>query len=76
MENSTRSYKTRSTLINKGGKDLLSKLKETYNHIDWYLAVKDGREVCIGVKDGKVVIIGANYETIADNIELLEKHKK
>jgi len=76
MENATRSYKTRSTLINKGGKDLLSKLKETYKNIDWYLAVKDGREVCVGVKDGKVLIIGANYETIADNIELLEKHKK
>jgi hypothetical protein len=73
MENTTRAYKTRSTLINKGGKDLLSKLKETYKNIDWYLAVKDGREVCVGVKDGKVLIIGANYETIADNIELLEK---
>jgi hypothetical protein len=73
METTTRAYKTRATLINKSGKDLLNKLKETYTKYEWYLAIKDGREVCIGLKDGRIQIIGSNFETIADNIELLSK---
>jgi hypothetical protein len=73
METKTRPYKTRATLINKNGKDLITKLRESYTDIDWYLTVKDGREVCVGVKGGKILIIGATYETIEDNLKLIKR---
>lgn len=67
----TRTYKTRATLINKYGKQMLDELKESYKDIEWYLTVKDGREVCVGVRNGKIVIIGSTLETIKDNIDLI-----
>lgn len=66
---STKNYKTRATLINKYGKELLAQLKEEYKDIEWYLTLRDGREVCVGVRDGRTVVIGATLDVIKDNLE-------
>lgn len=63
-------YKTRATLINKNGKDMINLLKENFPDIEWYLTLKDGREVCVGIRDGRIVVIGSTYETITDNLAL------
>jgi hypothetical protein len=63
-------YKTRATLINKNGKDMINLLKENFPDIEWYLTLRDGREVCVGIRDGRIVVIGSTYETITDNLAL------
>ena len=65
-----RQYKTRATLINKNGKILITRLKEERPDIEWYLTLRDGREVCVGVQGAKVVVIGSTYEDIQDNLNL------
>jgi hypothetical protein len=62
--------KTRATLINKNGKDLIRRLKEEFPDILWYLTLKNEREVCVGIRENKVVVIGTDYENIIDNISL------
>lgn len=62
--------KTRATLINKNGKDLIRRLKEEFPDILWYLTLKNEREVCVGIRDNKVIVIGTDYENIIDNISL------
>lgn len=62
--------KTRATLINKNGKDLIRRLKEEFPDILWYLTLKNEREVCIGIRENKVIVIGTDYENIIDNISL------
>ena len=62
--------KTRATLINKNGKDLIRRLKEEYPDILWYLTLKNEREVCVGIRENKIVVIGTDYENIIDNISL------
>ena len=65
-----RQYKTRATLINKNGKILITRLKEEHPDIEWYLTLRDEREVCVGKKGGKLVVIGSTYEDIQDNLNL------
>lgn len=62
--------KTRATLINKNGKDLIRRLKEEFPDILWYLTLKNEREVCVGIRENKVIVIGTDYENIIDNIGL------
>lgn len=62
--------KTRATLINKNGKDLIRRLKEEFPDILWYLTLKNEREVCVGIRENKVIVIGTDYENIIDNISL------
>lgn len=62
--------KTRATLINKNGKDLIRRLKEEFPDILWYLTLKNEREVCVGIRENKIVVIGTDYENIIDNISL------
>lgn len=63
-------YKTRATLINKNGKDMINLLKENFPDIEWYLTLRDGREVCVGIREGRIIVIGSTYETITDNLAL------
>lgn len=62
-------YRTRLTLINKTGKDMIAYLNEHYPELTWYLTIKDTREVCIGFSGSKPVVIGSDLETIIDNLE-------
>ena len=62
--------KTRATLINKNGKDLIRRLKEEFPDILWYLTLKNEREVCVGIRENRIVVIGTDYENIIDNISL------
>lgn len=62
--------KTRATLINKNGKDLIRRLKIEFPDILWYLTLKNEREVCVGIRENKVIVIGTDYENIIDNISL------
>lgn len=65
-----RQYKTRATLINKNGKILITRLKEEHPDIEWYLTLKNEREVCVGKQGAKVVVVGSTYEDIQDNLNL------
>jgi hypothetical protein len=62
-------YRTRLTLINKTGKDMITYLAQHYPDITWYLTLKDTREICVGFKDNQPVVVGSDLETILDNLE-------
>lgn len=63
-------YRTRLTLINKTGKEMIRLLTEQYPDITWYLTLKGGREICVGMKDNITIVVGSDYETIVDNLEV------
>lgn len=63
-------YKKRVTLINRTGKDAITLLQVEHPAYQWYVTLKEGREVIVGVKGGKVAIIGPTYESIKDNLSL------
>ena len=63
-------YKKRVTLINRTGKDAITLLQAEHPEYQWYVTLKEDREVLVGVKDGKVAIIGPTYESIKDNLLL------
>lgn len=60
--------KPRVTLINKTGKELIARLSEEYPEYTWVLTMRNQREVCIGMIDSKPIAVGADYETIVDNL--------
>lgn len=62
--------KARTILINPSGRVLIKRLQEEYPDYTWVLSLKDGREVCMGLIADKPTIIGPDYETISDNLEL------
>ena len=61
-------YRTRLTLINKTGKEMITRLSLEYPEYTWVLTLRDTREVCIGLLEGKPAVVGSDYETIIDNI--------
>jgi hypothetical protein len=63
-------YTQRRTLINKTGKDIITMLQKEYPEVQWYLTLKEGREVCCGIKDAKIIVVGSTYESIKDNMSL------
>lgn len=62
--------KLRIVLINPSGRALLKRLTEEYPEYRWVLALKDDREVCMGLIDNKPTVVGPDYDTIKDNLIL------
>lgn len=60
--------KPRVVLINPSGRKLINRLVERHPEYMWVLAMKNDKEVCIGLKDGKPVVYGTDYDNIVDTI--------
>lgn len=61
-------YKPRVVLINPSGRKLINRLVTSHPDYMWVLAMKNDKEVCIGLKDGKPVVYGTDYDNIVDTI--------
>lgn len=73
-----RAYKTRATLINVYGKELLAKLGKEFPEIVWAITYRYTKPTVVGVMKTESgayepVVWGDTYELIRDNLAVLYK---
>jgi dihydroneopterin aldolase len=60
----------RRKLINEYAKRIMKRLKEEYPKFEWYLTLRNDKEVMIGTLEGRAIVIGSTYEDIVNSLAL------